>query len=939
MKCIGRPEGPRTARAFYFGASLAALAAPVAAQAPQPPVTVASPAPGAEDIVVTGTRVRDPNLKSASPVTTLSSKALQLSGSPTVDRMLNNLPQIAPSQNTTSNRGDGIVTVDLRKLGPTRTLVLVNGRRMVPSSGLGIVDLNSIPSALIQRVDVVTGGASAVYGSDALAGVVNFILDREYEGVGLRAEAGVSSRGDGDTRLLEATVGASFDDHRGNVVIAAGYARRNPIAAADRKGFETNINGGSATAPAGRIDNSGLNPNPTAGSFLGSGGTVRDYAFTADGNSIRGFINALPTATTPGDRYNFSDKEYLQIALKRISTAGLGSYEIMPGVDVFAETFYTYNEVNMRQAESPLTNGTLSPTNPALPQIARDMLSRRPNPLLNASFQRRLTELGPRRQTVATGALQLNVGLRGEAWAGWNWEAYYGYGRSDQTRTILGGASQARINASLLGCPAGTVQVLGCRVIDFFGPNSLTAADIAYIAVDNAKDKTVFTRNSASASITGPVFTLPAGAANAAIGAEYRKDSFRYQPDDIRRRGDLAGFFPSLPTNGSYDVKEIFGELVVPVLADVPAVHRLTLEAGARYADYSSVGHVFTYKGGGSWEPIQDLRLRGLYQRATRAPSVFELFQGGDIAALTFSDPCATIAPTGAARPAPSAAVATICQLQGLADPRTAGFTQTSVTLDVNSVGNPNLKAETSKTLTLGAVLTPRMIPGFTASFDYYHIKVDDYINRAFGGVNGVIAACFASGVTTPQAYAADPACPLLVRRASGELTATLPLANVQTLKTSGFDIQARYSFPLERVGLGNAGLIELSGAATHIRDYKTLGQDFAGRISQNFGGIPDWRTTLDVGWRNKDASVGLQWRRIASMVEDISKQRIPAVNYFDLNGTFAVDRRVEIYAGVNNLFDKRAPLVPNQIFNSDTQDYDIVGRFFFLGAKLRFKH
>jgi outer membrane receptor protein involved in Fe transport len=891
-----------------------------------------------DGIIVTGTRVRDPNLKSSSPVTAMTAQALQLSGSPTVDRLLNNLPQIAPSQNSTSNRGEGIVSVDLRKLGPTRTLVLVNSRRLVPSSGLGIVDLNSIPSSLLQRVEVVTGGASAVYGSDALAGVVNFILDDDYQGFGLRAENGVSERGDGINRLIEGTLGASFDDGRGNVVISVGYNRRGAIRAAEREGFGVSINGGSSTAPAGRIDNIGLNPNPTVGSLFGSGGTARDYAFTADGNGIRGFINSLPTATSPGDRYNFSDKEFLQIPLERLSVAALGHYNIAPSVTAFMEGFFTHNEVNMRQGESPLTAGTLSPTNPLLPQIARDMLAQRPNPAANASFQRRLTELGPRRQTVTTDALQINAGLRGKLGDGWEWEAYYGHGRSEQTRIIRGGASQSRINASLLGCPAGTVAAFGCRLIDFFGPNSLTAADIAYIAVDNAKDMTVFTRDAASASITGPIFQLPAGAVSAALGAEYRKDTFRYQPDDIRRRGDLAGFYPSLPTAGSFDVKEVFGELVVPLLADLPAIHRLTLEVGARYADYSSVGGVFTFKAGGSWEPIPDLRLRSLYQRATRAPSVFELYQGGDIAAQTFSDPCATIAPTGASRPAPSTAVAAICQLQGLADPRTAGFTQIISTLDVNSVGNANLSEETSKTLTVGAVLTPSFMPGFSLSFDYYRIAVSDYINRAFGGVNGVIASCFASGVTTAAQYSAHPACQFLSRRISGELIAELPLANVQTLKTSGFDIQANYSLPMRNVGLGDNGTIDFGAKATHIRKYDTVGQDYVGRISQNFGGIPDWRTSFDLGWRNDTANVRLQWRWMAGMVEDISQRKIPSVSYFDLAGSVKVGDKIEVYGGVNNMLDKRAPLVPNQIFNSDTQNYDIVGRYFFLGAKLRFQ-
>lgn len=930
-------------RAFIYRASTALLTAVAGsallsvtayAQAPDEGGGVESSevTQGVDEILVTGTRVRDPNLKSASPVIGLSSEALQISGSPTLDRVLNNLPQIAPSQNGTSNRGGGIATVDLRKLGPTRTLVLVNGRRFVPASGQGVVDLNSIPSSMIKRVDVVTGGASAVYGSDALAGVVNFILDDRFEGLSLRAEAGIAGEGDGRTTLIEGVFGSNFSDDRGNITIAASWAKRGSILAGDRPAFAVSVNGGSATAPAGRIDNIGLNPNPTAGSFLGSGGTVRDYAFTSDGNGIRGFINTLPTATAQGDRYNFSDKEYLQIPLDRKSVSALAHYEVADNITAFVEAFYTSSEVRLRQGESPLTNATLSPTNAALPQSARDMLALRPDPTANAIFQRRLLELGPRLQEITTDTLQLNAGLRGELGGGWSWEAFYGYGKTDQERLVLGGASQSRINASLLGCPGSTAQLLGCRVIDFFGPNSLTAADIAYIGIPVAKDTIAFQRDFASASVTGPIFDLPAGTVNVAFGAEYRKDSFRSLPDAAKIRGDLAGFDPSAATAGNFDVKEVFGELVVPLLADKPFFERLDIEAGIRYADYSSVGGVATYKLGGSWQPVSDLRARVMYQRATRAPSVFELFQAGDTQALTFTDPCATILPTGTPRPVTSAATAAICQLQGLADPRTTNFTQVSRTLDVNNVGNPDLREEKSKTLTAGVVLTPRFVPGLTLSVDYYDIKVEGYINRAFGGVSGVIRTCFDSGVTTSAGYAANSACALLSRRGSGELVALLPLANVQTLRTRGFDIQGSYSFDL-----GGIGDIDLSGSASYIGRYNSLGQNFSGRISQDFGSIPKWRTSFALGWRGEGLSARLEWRRIASLIEDVSQEVIPAVHYFDLTGRASIADDFEVYGGVNNLFDRRAPIVRNQIINTDPQSYDIVGRYFFLGVKKKF--
>ena len=224
---------------------------------------------------------------------------------------------------------------------------------------------------------------------------------------------------------------------------------------------------------------------------------------------IKGFVNALPTVTPGGDRYNFTEKEYLQMPLDRVTISALGDFQLGETQEAFLEAFFAENRVEGRMAESPFTNGRLSPVNPLLPQIARDMLAQRPDPSANASFVRVLTELGPRRQIRNTDTYQLNLGLRGEFGNDWAWETTYGYGRAEQENTIRGGGSQSRIDASLLGCPDGTVQVLGCRLIDFFGPNKLTPADVEYIRIDSAKDVITFSRNNAIASLTGPV--LPAG--------------------------------------------------------------------------------------------------------------------------------------------------------------------------------------------------------------------------------------------------------------------------------------------------------------------------------------------------------------------------------------------------------------------------------------------
>jgi len=888
-----------------------------------------------ERVVVTGSRVHV-SADASSPVVTLDDDALALSGTPSPEGLLNRMPQVAPSANANTNRGDGIATVDLRSLRPARTLVLVNGRRYVPASGVGVVDLNSIPTSLIDRVEVVTGGASAVYGSDALAGVVNFILKDSFDGMGLKVQSGLSEQSDGETMLAELTFGTGISDGRGNVALSASYYTREEIFAGARDLYRVSINGGSATLPPGRIENLGLNPNPAANVFLGGSNTSRDYVFTAN-DGIKGFVNALPQATPGGDRYNFTEKEFLQMPQDRVTLGALAHFDLTERTESFLEAFFSENRVEGRMAESPFTNGRLSPTNPLLPQIARDMLAQRPDPTANASFVRVLTELGPRRQIRNTDTYQLNVGLRGRLWEEWSWETTYGYGRTEQQNEIRGGGSQSRIDASLLGCPAGTAVVLGCRLIDLFGPNSLTPADVEYIRIDSAKDTTTFRRSNAIASLTGPLFELPAGAVQAAIGAEYRKDRFDYSPDDTKIRGDLAGFARAKPTAGEFDVAELFGELVVPILRDAPAAQEFSLEFGARLSDYSSVGDVSTYKGGFTWRPIEDVRFRALYQRAIRAPSVFELFQGGDLQFITFLDPCATVLATGASTPPPSASVATICQLQGIADPRTAGFTQVSRTIEVLFLGNDLLNEETSNTWTAGFVLTPRFAPSLDISVDVFQIEIEDYINRAFGGITGTINACYASGVTTVAQLNAHPACSLLFRTASGELRSNLPLANVQTLETSGLDLRIAYRLELERLGAPSLGALTFVGNLTYVDKYETLGRDFVGLVSQDFGANPQTRSYTDIVWSLPRVETRLSWQRIAGMKEQLSRRPIAAVNYFNLTGTVDVSASVQAYAGINNLLDKDAPIFPNQIQNTDVSTYDAVGRFFFVGASVKF--
>ena len=573
-----------------------------------------------EAIIVTGSRIARPNLESVSPVAVVGVEQFREQGAVNVEAVLNQLPQLAPGLNSAvNNGGNGTATVDVRGLGPSRTLVLVNGRRIVPSNNTGVVDVNNINPQLLERVDVVTGGASSTYGSDALGGVVNFILKRNFQGIELTAQNGITERGDANQFTVGGIVGGNFADNKGNATLGVSYTDRSAAFQSDRAWSRFDQNGGSATGIAGRFDNLFNNK------FSPSG----NRAFNADG-SVRPFINNfdLTGASGPTDRYNFAPVNYLQTPQKRLSLTALSHYEITPAINIFLDATYVNSRVDLQLAPTPATNIFVNPTSPVLSPSALALAASRPDPLAPLTFRRRMAEVGPRIQSFDFNTIQINTGINGQIWNDWKYELYYAYGRVNSAQGLQNDVSRSRLTSGLNGCPTGSPA--GCISVDAFGPGRLTPAAVNYIRIASAVDQFTFDRDNVVGTLTGPLFALPAGSVDVSVGAEYRKDRSTFVPSDPAQRGDLTGFNAVKPIAGSFDTKEVFGEARVPLLANTPGAQELTLELGARYSDYSSVGGLFTWKAGGTYAPIDGVRFRGVYARATRAPSVFELFQAGD---------------------------------------------------------------------------------------------------------------------------------------------------------------------------------------------------------------------------------------------------------------------------------------------------------------------
>jgi iron complex outermembrane recepter protein len=887
-------------------------------------------------IVVTGSRIARPDLESNSPISVVTGQSLQDQGTVNVEEALNQLPQVTPGLNANvNNGGNGTVSVDVRGLGSSRTLVLVNSRRMVPSNNTGVVDLNVINPLLIERVEVVTGGASATYGSDALGGVVNFILKDKFEGVEMTGQYGLTSRGDSETWTVGGIIGGNFADDRGNATVAVSYTKRGDSFQSERGWSRIDQNGGSATGVTGRLDNIFSNPFATGG----------NRAFNPDG-SVRPFVNNFDLTNPATDRFNFAPINYIQTPQERFTMTALANYDVTDAINVYAEGSYVSSEVKLQLAPTPATNIFVNANSPVLSASARALAAGRANPNASLTFRRRMIEVGPRIQTFNFDVTQFNVGAKGKLFEGWNFDIYYGRGRVDSAQGLQNDVSRSRLTAGLNGCPTGSPA--GCVVVDAFGAGRISTAAANYIRIASAVDQFTFDRDNVVASANGTLGSLPGGDIGVAVGVEYRRDASSFIPSDASQTGDLTGFNAVKPISGSFDTKEAFGEISLPVL------NMLTLAAKGRYSDYSTVGGIFTWSVEGDFRPIDDIRMRATYSQANRAPSVFELFQAGDQGFPFVTDPCFRGQP-GGTLPAPSARVATICTLQGLPNPTTNILVQTNSQIEATFVGNTNLREETGKTLTAGIQLTPSFAPGLTFSVDYFDIKVDGYVSRIQGGTAGLVSACFGQNITTAAQLAADPYCSLLSRRPNGDLLATVPLTNEaalgvnNVLKTRGIDFTAAYDFGLDFLGLTGSKL-GLSSNVTYLMDYKFNGTEFASFASADFGTFPRWKANTRLTYSDDALTVSLNWQYIGQSTDtfgDINfdrtdpdaSGRIKAQSYFDLNARFKVGKSFEFFGGVQNMLDKQPPSV-NAGFtatNTDETLYDTLGRRFFAGAKVRF--
>lgn len=942
------------------------------------------------EVIVTGSRILRSDYVAESPIVTLDAAALAARGPATIDTTFNQMPQFAASNanSGSSPARQGRANANLRGLGIQRTLVLVDGRRAQPSDALGAIDLNSITPALIESVEVITGGASAIYGSDAIAGVVNFKLKKNFEGVELDAQYGVTDRGDAEAVNLSATLGGGFAEGRGSMVASFSYFDRGATFRASRPFFERSgiasaLQGGAVVSNAGNLPSQaalntvfsqyGVSGQPARNASLGLNPDGTLFTTAAPLLNLR-FPDGEPYIINEG-RVGFAlgDSLPLQTPIERYTAFVKGDYQITDTVEAYLQ----FNHVQYQTAYSRpgWSAGSTAPlalipvTNPFVSDDLRTIMASRANPGAPMNFTFSTSRIGRTDYQFDYDLNEFLVGLRGEVpGRDWTWDVYGSYGTTKSSEKSSGWVNIEGWNA-LVNAPDGGASI--CPG----GFNPFLAEELAITPGQEAcydylnrdlSEETELTQQIVEASMQGGLIAVPAGQVRFAAGASYRRATYDYAPDQARVRGEVWPVQATGPSHGSYDVKEVFAELFVPVVRDQPFIDELNLDVAFRYSDYNLVGGVSTYKASIDWALIDGIRLRGGYQRAIRAPSLGELFAPPERAsaalgstALGAGDPCDV---TGRLRnPAlnPNAAkVRDLCIAQGVSASivdiyRFAGSSVSGV-----ASGNTNLKQETADTITAGVVWQSRfdhpLLSRLSASVDYYDIKVDDAIGVITASVG--LTRCFNADGQSNASY--DPQnyyCQLTTRNSNGGVETQLqPTLNLAAYEVSGLDFQADWAFGVEDIGLGDHGDLKFNLVVSNLLAYKIQNLagapflDYAGTIGNSqidagAIGFPEWKISLTSTYRIGPAELSLGYRWFDSMthysdvgVANPSQPGVKARDYFDLYGTWRLNDQTVLRAGVQNLFDT-AP--PEWVGNgaTDLALYDLLQRRYYVGLRHRF--
>ncbi len=982
-------------------------------------------------IVVTGSRLAPRGVDAPTPVTVVGSEDYVLSGTQNVENLLIDTPQFAgnqlegPKANTVQAGAPiGVSTLNLRNFGATRNLVLVNGRRFAISGPALTTDINTIPVALIERTEVVTGGSSAVYGSDAITGVTNFVLRDDFEGVELNGQGTWDEPTGTGTYTADLTLGGNFDGGRGNLTASLSYLDRGGFTYDERGDFAVPslgdgcvtaasysddsagvplavpaaetcqsaggrpglITGGSSAVPNGRIGNL-----PT----FGSAGDEFDAALIAAGlRDITGLGAIFDDAGTgvrpfmdPEDRYDLSPNSFLVTPQTRWMGNAFGHYDFNDYATGYLELHFSNNVANVQIAPTNATGNFLVETdNPYLSgelqnlltlldqsetgqtEIVRGLSTLTTTPddgLAILNYNRRFSDLPTRFAESDRSAFRSAIGVRGDIGdlsASYlrelSYDLYYTYAKTAETAVQTGSVSLSRIQESILsnGDDAPLLNPFGQNIspeaADFIGITSVSKID--------AEQEVIV------GTLTGIAFDMPAGPVDFAAGFEWRRAEAAYTPDAYLSSGDVSGWNAAEATSGSQSVKEVFGEVRVPIVADLPGFERVNLNGAFRYSDYdlSGVGGVWTYSAGAEWAVNSDLSFRGQFQHAIRAPNVGELFGGQGTDGPLATDPCSSRQPTDGQ----TAAVRAVCEATGVpADLVFTAGVQPSPFLTQVRGGNPNLSPEDSDTITLGVIFEPSQVPGLVMSLDYFDIELEDAIAPlGGGGIQNVLDLCYNTLQSADSVY-----CQAINRDpVTGEISPPEYVfttnANIGGIETSGFDAMVQYDMDTDWGLFGEGSNWSLKSSWTYTDEFVVTPiqelSDIQNSCVGAWGGtcgqpLPELKGTTRLSWATGPGILSLRARYLGEVTVDnvvlprrrgeegpdpdtLTNPEIDPYVYFDLTGAYQLPGEARVTVGVRNLFDKAPPVLgSSQLGGANTipATYDVQGRVFFVGLNKKF--
>jgi iron complex outermembrane recepter protein len=901
-------------------------------------------------VVVTGSLIRRVDLETASPVVTLDRATITNSGKPVLGDVLQQMPSISGNATNPQNNsngggvasplleaGDGASRVSLRGLGINRTLVLVNGQRMANP------DINLIPPDMIERVDVLAEGASTVYGSDAIGGVVNFILRKDFKGAQFSLNDGISSHGDAQRRGFNLTAGATGD----NFSIAAGldYNKYDATLASRRKFSKQQlylssgsvVAAGSSSIPTGRIQV----PASIASQYgcpINSSGTANVTLAQGDGSSLGDYRCRLAS-----DTFNYAALNYIQTAQKRTNGFVLGSYNFTDSLTGFVDAFYNHTVSSGQDAPSPVGTGdgliisSSNPINPFGVTFSQNPVPGDPNSGYN--FQTRLTGAGTRVHSYTTNTAQINAGLRGNFGqeSSWIWDASVNYSHTKRDQR----------DTNEVDIPALQAAVDG-------GANIFDQASVGDQLKNGVKTPIyVFTQSTKQAQFdaSGELWDLPAGAMQLSAGALYRKQFMNYTVSDFAVLDPVTTTCQILqeacgsPGRGDFDVKEVYAETLIPLLSEQPWAHSLNLDLGIRTSNYSTTGTTTNGKIAIEWRPVADLLVRGTVSQVFRAPNLNELHDGRTLVQPNLNDPCRGL--TADQLAAHQAA----CQFVPV---NWAGNSPAQVNTFYSgaaTVGS-TLKPEKGKSINLGLVYDPDWLPGLSTSVDFWHIYLSDTLTAIQADI--VVNSCFNN--------ASSPYCSFIHRedntsRQPGQVfLINTPVVNLGNLSTTGIDYTLRYKIPHFDLGSVDPGNFRAGLSTSYTSTYNvnaTPGEpgtktvNYAGTLSPQFGNISRWRGTVTLNWDKGNWNAQWQSRYINKLTALNADAAITGVNipmasviYHSIQLGYAVPSiHTRFDVGVDNLSNKLPPLVYQNgaNYNVDTATYDVLGRYYWARATIKF--